>query len=110
MENKKTKKSSKLNVPGLYKLHIPENVERKIREWCNECPNNEWSGTLFYKTEGSFENNDLRVNVVDFYVSDIGTSTYTVYDFNEEVVAYMTDKDLLDCYCGLIHSHDTMAK
>ena len=71
----------------MYKIVLSENVERKIREWCAECPNNEWSGTLFYNTTGSLETKDLVINVVDFYVSDIGTGTYTVYDFNEEVVA-----------------------
>lgn len=94
----------------LYKIVLSENVERKIREWCAECPNNEWSGTLFYNTTGSLETKDLIINVVDFYVSDIGTGTYTVYDFNEEVVAYMVENELIGCYCGLIHSHDTMAK
>lgn len=94
---------------ALYKIVLSENVERKIREWCAECPNNEWSGTLFYNTTGSLETKDLVINVVDFYVSDIGTGTYTVYDFNEEVVAYMVENELIGCYCGLIHSHQQMS-
>lgn len=94
---------------SLYKIVLSDFVETKIREWCAECPHNEWSGTLFYKTEGSLDTNNLIVNVVDFFVSDIGTETYTVYDFNEEVVAYMTENNLLDCYCGLVHSHQQMA-
>ena len=56
-----------------YKLIIPERVEKMIREWCSLSPNNEWSGTLFYTVEGSFENKDLVLTAQDFYVLDIMT-------------------------------------
>lgn len=86
-----------------YKLIIPNNVERKIREWCKISPSTEWSGSLFYTYEGNFKDNNLVLTVKDFYVSDIGTSTYTEYDVKPEIISYMLDNDLLDCKCGLIH-------
>ena len=91
-----------------YKLIIPERVEKMIREWCSLSPNNEWSGTLFYTVEGSFENKDLVLTAQDFYVSDIGTAGFTRYKVTPEICNYMMEHDLLDCKTGLIHSHDNM--
>ena len=89
-----------------YKLIIPAEVERKIRFVCQEVWNTEWSGTLFFTHEGSFENDDLVIRCVDIYVMDIGTQAYTEFDMNPDVIAYMTEhSELLDCQLGLIHSH-----
>ena len=92
-----------------YKIIIPTEVERKIRYACQKVWNTEWSGTLFFTHEGSFENNDLTIKCVDIYIMDIGTQTYTEFDMNPDVIAYMCDKpELLDCQMGLIHSHAGM--
>lgn len=89
-----------------YKLVIPAEVERKIRFACQRVWDTEWSGTLFFTYEGSFENNDLVIKCVDIYIMDIGTQTYTEFDMNPDVIAYMTEHtELLDCQLGLIHSH-----
>lgn len=94
-----------------YKIIIPTEVERKIRYACQKVWNTEWSGTLFFTHEGSFENNDLTIKCVDIYIMDIGTQTYTEFDMNPDVIAYMCDKpELLDCQLGLIHSHNNMSK
>ena len=93
-----------------YKLIIPAEVERKIRFTCQKVWNTEWSGTLFFTHEGSFENNDLVIRCVDIYIMDIGTQAYTEFDMNPDVIAYMTNNpELLDCQMGLIHSHCTFA-
>lgn len=92
-----------------YKLIIPAEVERKIRFACQKVWNTEWSGTLFFTHEGSFENNDLVIRCVDIYIMDIGTQAYTEFDMNPDVIAYMTEhSELLDCQLGLIHSHAGM--
>ena len=92
-----------------YKLIIPAEVERKIRFTCQRVWNTEWSGTLFFTHEGSFENNDLVIRCVDIYIMDIGTQAYTEFDMNPDVIAYMTEHpELLDCQVGLIHSHNNM--
>ena len=91
-----------------YKLIIPAEVERKIRFACQKVWSTEWSGTLFFTHEGSFENNDLVIRCVDIYIMDIGTQAYTEFDMNPDVIAYMTNNpELLDCQMGLIHSHCT---
>lgn len=92
-----------------YKLIIPAEVERKIRFACQKVWNTEWSGTLFFTHEGSFENNDLVIRCVDIYIMDIGTQAYTEFDMNPDVIAYMCENpELLDCQMGLIHSHAGM--
>lgn len=93
-----------------YKLIIPAEVERKIRFACQKVWSTEWSGTLFFTHEGSFENNDLVIKCVDIYIMDIGTQAYTEFDMNPDVIAYMCDNpELLDCQMGLIHSHNNMS-
>lgn len=93
-----------------YKLIIPTEVERKIRFACQKVWSTEWSGTLFFTHEGSFENNDLVIRCVDIYIMDIGTQAYTEFDMNPDVIAYMCDNpELLDCQMGLIHSHNNMS-
>lgn len=93
-----------------YKLIIPAEVERKIRFACQKVWSTEWSGTLFFTHEGSFEDNDLVIRCVDIYIMDIGTQVYTEFDMNPDVIAYMCENpELLDCQMGLIHSHNNMS-
>ena len=93
-----------------YKLIIPAEVERKIRFACQKVWNTEWSGTLFFTHEGSFENDDLVIRCVDIYIMNIGTQAYTEFDMNPDVISYMCENpELLDCQMGLIHSHNNMS-
>lgn len=92
-----------------YKLIIPKKVEDKIRYTCRQVWNTEWSGVLFFKYEGSFDNDDLTIICEDICIMDIGSSTYTEFDMNPYVISYMTDNDLLDCQIGLLHSHQNLA-
>ena len=93
-----------------FKLIIPEEVEKKIRHICQKIWKDEWSGTLFYKPEGSFEDGTLAIRCIDIFVMDIGNSTYTEFDMSPDVISYMTENpDLLDCQMGLIHSHNNMS-
>lgn len=93
-----------------YKLIIPAEVERKIRFACQKVWSTEWSGTLFFTHEGSFENDDLVIRCVDIYIMDIGTQAYTEFDMNPDVISYMCENpELLDCQMGLIHSHNNMS-
>lgn len=94
----------------IFKLIIPEEVERKIRFICQQIWKDEWSGTLFYKPEGNFEDGTFAIRCVDIYVMDIGTQAYTEFDMSPDVISYMTENpELLDCQMGLIHSHNQMS-
>ena len=93
-----------------FRLIIPEEVEKKIRYICQQIWKDEWSGTLFYKPEGRFEDGTLAIRCVDIYVMDIGTAAYTEFDMSPDVISYMTDNpELLNCQMGLIHSHHNMS-
>ena len=96
-----------------FKLIIPQEVEAKIRHLCNRVHDVEWSGTLFYKVEGSLDEGSLVATCLDICVMDIGTSGYTEYNESPDVVAYMCNHpELLEegVFEGLIHSHNNMAK
>lgn len=106
MESKRVELVGKSDT---YKLIIPRNVEDKIRYLCQKIWKDEWSGTLFYTPEGSFEDGSLTIKCVDIFVMDIGTAAYTEFDMSPDVISYMTkNPELLDCQMGLIHSHNQM--
>lgn len=109
MEDKKNFTLKLVERPSTYKLIIPTEVYRKIKEWCLYLPDKEWSGTLFYTTEGSFADGSFTAICKDIYVSDIGTGGFTEFDHKADIVSYADEHDLLDCYQALIHSHNSMA-
>lgn len=72
----------------------------------------EWSGTLFYKVEGSLDDGTFKATCIDIFVMDIGTGGSTMFKDNEDIIAYRVDhrETLLQAgvYEGLIHSHNNM--
>ena len=111
-EKKEEKKLELVHQQSIYKMVIPQEVENKIRLLCREIHNVEWSGVLFYKVSGSFEDKSLTITCVDLFQMDEGTGGYTEYDMSPDVMGYMVDHpELLDAgvYQGLIHSHNNMA-
>lgn len=111
-EKKKEKKLELVHQQSIYKMVIPQEVEKKIRLLCREIHNVEWSGVLFYKVNGSFEDKSLTITCVDLFQMDEGTGGYTEYDMSPDVMGYMVDHPKLleaDVYQGLIHSHNNMA-
>lgn len=109
MEEKEKNSLSLVDRQSTYKLIITELVQRKIKEWCLQLPDQEWSGTLFYTVEGSFADGTFTATCRDIYVSDIGSGGYTEFDHKADIVTYADANDLLDCHQGLIHSHNKMA-
>lgn len=109
-ETTKTPALSLVKLDTKYKLVIPTFVEQKIRHLCNRVWEKEWSGTLFYKVEGSFEDGSLVITCADIFVMDIGSATYTEFDMSPDVMTYMTEHpELMECQMGLIHSHNNMS-
>lgn len=96
----------------IFKIVIPAEVEKKIRFLCKNIWDVEWSGVLFYKVEGAFEDKSLTIRCVDLFQMDIGTSTYTEFNVSPDMATYMVDHpELMEegIYQGLIHSHNNMA-
>lgn len=95
-----------------FKIIIPDRVEEKIRFLCRNIWDVEWSGVLFYKTEGSFEDKSLVIRCIDIFQMDIGTGGYTEFTMSPDVAAYMVEHpELMEAgvYQGLIHSHNQMS-
>lgn len=90
-------------------LVIEENLENQIRYMCNKFPSREWSGTLFYSIEGSLEEENLVIHAKDFYLQDIGSSSFTTFKRDVSLASFMLEHELVDCFTGLIHSHNSMA-
>lgn len=96
----------------IFKIVIPAEVEKKIRFLCKNIWDVEWSGVLFYKVEGAFEDKSLTIRCVDLFQMDIGTSAYTEFNVSPDMATYMVDHPKLleeGIYQGLIHSHNNMA-
>lgn len=111
-EKKKEVKLELIHQQSTYKMVIPQEVEKKIRLLCREIHNVEWSGVLFYKVSGSFEDKSLTITCVDIFQMDEGTGGYTEYDMSPDVCTYICDHPELmedSVYQGLIHSHNNMA-
>lgn len=70
----------------------------------------EWSGILFYKTEGSIkEPETFRIILEDILPMHKGSQAYTEYTFDEKVIEYIEENEHLEeCRIGHIHSHNTM--
>lgn len=86
-----------------YKLIIPSYAQGKINYLCEKFPSTEWSGVLFYTVKGSFETEDLELEVKDLLVLDIGTTTYTEFTSSAKIPQFMIEKGLLETQMGLIH-------
>lgn len=113
MEEKQEKPTLELvHKNTSFKLVIPSDVEKKIRLLCQNIWSVEWSGILFYKVEGNFEDKSLTVRCVDIFQMDEGGAAYTEFDMSADVASYMIDHpELMDgsTYQGLIHSHNNMS-
>jgi len=84
-------------------LNITKVLQSKIDYLITSIANCEWSGILFYNYHS-----DNIINGLDVFPMNIGSSCYTEFEINQDVIAYMVDNDLVGCKLGLIHSHHSM--
>lgn len=89
------------------KVVIEKSLETIIRGLCVEFPSREWSGTVFYRTEGTFEKG-LTVYCEDFFLEHIGTIGTTEVQHDSSLAAYMFERDLIEFNMGILHSHHNM--
>lgn len=93
------------------KIIIPEKIEKYIDYLHKSIGATEWSGILFYKlTSGNINKlKDLQFNIEFIYPMNIGSSTYTEFDYSSEVMnAYDIKEDLIECSSAMVHSHHGM--
>lgn len=108
----KTIKKDTKAIGTVGKLIITEPVQKYIDQLHAEVGNTEWSGMLFYKTiKGKIEDlKDIEFETVFLYPMDIGSSTYTEFNYNQEILnAYDLCDEALEVSRALVHSHAGMA-
>lgn len=89
---------------------MPQKVFNQIQYLCQQIAKVEWSGILFYKTEGSIKDpSTFKIILEDILPMHKGTQAYTEYTFDETVIEYLEENEHLEeCRMGHIHSHNTM--
>ena len=71
---------------------------------CSKMPQNEWSGVLFYKVQGSIKDPaNMVCTLVDILLMDKGSHTATDFSYDNDVFKHMAKNDLEDCFAGLVH-------
>lgn len=85
-------------------------MQNQISFLCNQCPDVEWSGTLFYTSKGEIGDDDFELTAESVFLQDIGTGTYTEYEpGNPEYIKFMMgNPDARKMKQGHIHSHNKM--
>ncbi len=70
----------------------------------------EWSGLIFYDSEGSIADPaNLKLKVTDFHLLDIGTAGYTEFKLDTNLFdIYDAKPHLMGKAYGLMHSHHSM--
>ena len=90
------------------KITISKEIEASINYLHKVVGATEWSGILFYSLQsGDIKKlKDLEFKVEMIYPMNIGSSAYTEFDYNSEVMnAYDIREDLITYNSGLCHSH-----
>jgi hypothetical protein len=115
MKNLQSSKSSKIlpaliSQPERVKLVLTNDLLDKIKYICSQFPDKEWSGVLFYQTEGNIMDiNNFVIKAVNLYPLDLGTSGFTEFEYNDEYNKYIVrNPDMLSYNQGIIHSHNMM--
>lgn len=91
-------------------MKISSKLQDQIYFLCSKVPNLEWSGVLFYTTEGAFGEDSFKITCEEVFPLDIGSSGYTEYETDDpDFIRYMmANPAILDMKKGHIHSHNTM--
>jgi hypothetical protein len=79
-------------IKGVLKLH--DQLVAKIMYNNSLIHNREWSGLMFYKHNGDWDN--LEVEAVDMLLLDLGEPTFTQFNVTADVMHYMVMNDLME--------------
>lgn len=88
---------------------ISRKLQQQIKYLCHKESSVEWSGALFYTTEGEFGTDSFKCVAEEVYLMDIGSGAYTEYDYGAEFASFlMKNPRLMTMKRGHIHSHNNM--
>lgn len=91
---------------------MPIEVLHQIQYLCKNISKVEWSGALFYTTEGSIEKPEtFRITLKTILPLDMGSPAYTEYNLDERFMDFIEEDFEERCTwkLGHIHSHNSMA-
>jgi hypothetical protein len=100
-----------MELKSLIPLTIPIEVLHQIQYLCKNIPKVEWSGALFYTTEGSIEKPDtFKITLKTILPLDMGTQGYTEYNLDSRFMDFIEEdfEERSTWKLGHIHSHNTM--
>ena len=90
---------------------MPLEVLHQIKYLCKNIAKVEWSGILFYTTEGSIEKPaTFKIKLKTILPLDMGTSAFTEYNLDERFINFLEEDFDTRCHwkVGHIHSHNVM--
>lgn len=111
VEQKKHFKLNKVQLHDTPRVLITNELLNKIWYLCHKINDVEWSGILYYKSEGDLSDiTNLKFECFDFYLMDRGTGAYTEYESDTDGLMYkMKNKYLPPAIKeGKLHSHNSM--
>lgn len=100
-----------LELASSPRLIISKELQTKITYLHNKVGKDEWSGILLYKiVSGDIKDPDnFILKAEDLFLKDIGTSTYTEYEFDEnDLDMYEEIPNAIEMKLAHIHSHHNM--
>lgn len=97
-----------VHLQGNCKLIISKELQNQIIYLHKEIGNTEWSGILFSKVlKGNIEDyKNMIIKAENVYPMNIGSSTYTEYDFGSELIDALDENPKRESMkISQIHSH-----
>lgn len=109
-ETKKSKKVQVIDIEQKPKLVLSSELMNLTNYFHSQIGEDEWSGILFYTVEGSIRDiNNLTFRAETMMLKDIGTSAYTSYEFDEDVLDFYDENpETEEMKLGMIHTHHKM--
>lgn len=110
-ETKKSKSVQVIEIEQKPKLVLSSKLMNLTNYFHNQIGKDEWSGILFYTVDGSIRDIDnLTFRAETMMLKDIGTSAYTSYEFDADVLDfYDQNPETEDMKLGMIHTHHNMS-
>lgn len=90
---------------------MPTEVYHQIQYLCKNISKVEWSGALFYTTEGSIQKPEtFKITLKTILPLDMGSKAYTEYNLDERFMDFIEEdfEERSLWKLGHIHSHNTM--
>ena len=110
-EDRDTPRPRVYNLKKTVKVIVSDTVLDQIKYLCNKIHRVEWSGVIFYDTEGDIHDIDNFIITLKYiYLMHKGSGGATDYMFSEELVGFRMDNapEALKWKIGHIHSHHSM--